>query len=176
MESEVRLSKGLRNCATLAWTFRAGAVASLAGVVWAIHKMNVTPEGGGLPYFLFWTPLFLGIALVLTVTSFLVGGPESRVGKEATPSRGLNLWMHALIGAGVIALLGEAVVIFGEGKRIQAVELLMLSAVVVGIRIWIHRLPPRPQRRVNLWTIPALIALGLGWWPVLMLVLSVFDR
>jgi len=169
--------KPLQTCVPLAWVMRLGALASLAGAGWAIYKIDSTPDGGGLPYFLFWTPLFLGIALVFFITSFLVGGRARPAGGGGqAPSRGLNLWMHALIGAGVVALLGEAFVIYFEEKRLQALELLVLSVGVIGFRMWVHRLSPRPQRLVNLWTIPILIALGIGWWWILDLVLSLFDR
>jgi hypothetical protein len=159
---------------------------SLTAAGWAIYKIEATPEGGGLPYLLFWTPLFLGISVVLLTTSFLLGkgpplkhspeGPGSPKTKPTDTSSKLNAWVTALLGAGVLALLVEAVSICCEGKLVQAVELVVLSAGVVAFSIWKGRLAPQLKRAINLLTIAFLIGLGLAWWWILDLILAVFDR
>jgi hypothetical protein len=176
----------LHKCASLPWVLRLASLLSLTAAGWAIYKIGATPEGGGLPYFLFWTPLFLGISIVLLVTSFFVRkdiNPIRRVSGHDTarvpatpPSSKLNVWVNALLGIGILALLGEGIAIFSEGKSIQALELLLLCAGVVAFCVWKQRLAPDPRRVLNILTVFFLVVLGLAWWWILDLILAVFDR
>jgi hypothetical protein len=176
----------LHRCALLAWVLRLGALLSLIAAGWAIYKIGATPDGGGLPYFLFWTPLFLGISIVLLVTSFFVRkdstalrAVENHVASTAPslqPSNKLNVWVNVLLGIGVLALLGEGIALLVEGKSLQAFELCMLSAVVAAFCIWKQRRKPDLRRIINILTIIFLVVLGSAWWWILDLILAVFDR
>ena len=176
----------MHKCATLPFALRVGSLLSLVAAGWSIYKIEATPDGGGLPYFLFWTPLFLGITVVLIVTSFLVRkdskgsntrserGPSTNTA-SSTSSR-LNAWVNSLLVIGVLALMGEAIAILFEGKQLQALELSVLSAAVVGFCLWKGRLSSEVKQALNLLTIGFLILLGLSWWWILDFILAIFDR
>lgn len=151
--------------------------AALGGVVWSIYMGSTAEEMGPLVYLFMYLPIFSGISISLFVAShFLVDSRSTPAALADRRSSHFSRFVTVLISIGVIALLGEAVAIFQEGKVAQAFELGGLSAALVVFRVCVHRLKSHTRLNVDVATLLALVLLGAFWWPVLNVILSIFDR